>query len=460
VIVVVGAGPAGLAAAWRAARAGHEVTVVERAPAVGGLAGSFEVGGVRVDHGSHRLHPSTSAPILDALRQLLGDDLQVRPRSGRIRLLDRWIAFPLRTADLLRRTPRAFAVRAVRDAATAPLRRPRADTFAEVVRAGLGPAVLDAFYAPYARKLWDTEASDLAGELAGRRVSASSPLAIVRKLVGRAGADKRTFLYPRRGFGQISEALADAATTAGATIRLQTGVRHLAQHAEGAGWKLKLEDGSTLDAGLVWSTAPLAALLPSIDPAPLAEVSEAAGRLRHRAMVLLYLVLDQPRWTEFDAHYFPGPEVTASRVSEPRNYRTSADDPADRTVLCAEIPCWQDDVVWQAEPEQLADQLADELAAAGLPRPRTVATEVRRAPRAYPLYRPSFADDLAALEEWANELPRLITFGRQGLFTPDNTHHALAMGWAAAETVAPDGGQDAAAWRSRRDEFRGFVVED
>ena len=129
-IVVAGAGPAGLAAAWRAARAGHEVTVVERADHVGGMAASFEVAGLRVDHGSHRLHPATSAPILGALRHLLGDDLQERPRNGRIRLLDRWVAFPLQPGDLLRHAPRRFALAAARDAALGPFRRPRADTFA------------------------------------------------------------------------------------------------------------------------------------------------------------------------------------------------------------------------------------------------------------------------------------------------------------------------------------------
>jgi protoporphyrinogen oxidase len=182
VIAIIGAGPAGLAAAWRTAAAGHQVVVVERGPVVGGMAGSFEVAGLRVDHGSHRLHPATPPPILAGLRGLLGADLQVRPRHGRIRLLDRWVAFPLRTGDLMRRTPPTFAARAAADAFAGSMRRPRADTFAEVVRAGLGPAVLDAFYAPYARKLWDTAPAELAGELARRRVSASSPVDILRRL--------------------------------------------------------------------------------------------------------------------------------------------------------------------------------------------------------------------------------------------------------------------------------------
>jgi protoporphyrinogen oxidase len=458
VIAVVGAGPAGLAAAWRAAVAGHEVVVLERSPRVGGMAGSFEVAGLRVDHGSHRLHPATPPAILGALRDLLGDDLQTRPRHGRIRLLDRWLAFPLRTADLLRRTPRGFALRAAVDAATGPLRRPRADTFGEVVRAGLGPAVLDAFYGPYAHKLWDTDAAELAGELARRRVSASSPADIVRRLVRGSRPEGRVFLYPRRGFGEITEAVAGAAVDAGADLRLGCGVTGLKHAADG--WSITLDDGTTVDAAQVWSTAPLPALGGMIEPPPPPEAVAAAGRLRHRGLVLLYLVLDRPRWTEFDAHYFPGPDVLAARVSEPRNYRDDPDQPDDRTVLCAEIACWEGDDVWSASDADLAARLAGELAAAGLPEPVPAQVESRRLPRVYPVYRPGFAADLSRFEAWAGDLGGFVTFGRQGLFTPDNTHHALAMGWGAADALRPDGTFDAQRWLAVRDGFRSFVVED
>jgi protoporphyrinogen oxidase len=460
VIAVIGAGPAGLAAAWRAAVAGHEVVVLERSTRVGGMAGSFEVAGLRVDHGSHRLHPATPPQILAALRDLLGDDLQARPRHGRIRLLDRWLAFPLRTGDLLRRTPRGFATRAAVDAATGPVRRPRADTFGEVVRAGLGPAVLDAVYGPYARKLWDADPADLAGELARRRVSASSPADIVRRLVRGARPEGREFLYPRRGFGAIAEAVAGAAVEAGADLRTGCGVTGLCRHDDGKGWAVTVDDGTTLDVAQVWSTAPLPALGGLVDPAPPVELVTAAGRLRHRALVLLYVVLDRARWTEFDAHYFPGLEVLAARVSEPRNYRDDHHQPVDRTVLCAEIACWAGDDVWSASDGDLAARLAAELAATGLPEPRPIHVESRRLLRVYPVYRPGFSDDLGRLEDWAADLGGLITFGRQGLFTPDNTHHALAMGWGAADALRPDGTLDTERWLTARDGFRSFVVED
>jgi protoporphyrinogen oxidase len=130
------------------------------------------------------------------------------------------------------------------------------------------------------------------------------------------------------------------------------------------------------------------------------------------------------------------------------------------SVLCAEIPCGKDDETWRSSDDELAGRLGEELAATGLPPVKPVHVESRRLPRVYPVYRPGFVDDLAALETWATSQTGLVTFGRQGLFTPDNTHHALAMGWAAAEALAADGTFDVTSWRQARDGFRSFVVED
>ena len=213
---MLGAGPAGLGAAYRASAAGHRVTVVERAAFVGGAAASREVAGVRVDLGSHRLHPTIEPRILAELRALLGDDLQVRPRHGRIRLGGRWIAFPLRPLDLLRRLPPGMAAGALRDAALGPLRRrPRVDTFSEVLWAALGPTLCERFYFPYARKIWGVDPAELAGEQARRRVGARSPGRMVARALGRGTRGGRSFLYPRRGYGQIWEALADAGARSG-----------------------------------------------------------------------------------------------------------------------------------------------------------------------------------------------------------------------------------------------------
>lgn len=456
-VVVLGAGPAGVAAAWRAARKGARVTVLERAATPGGAAGSFTVGGMRVDHGSHRLHGATDPAILADLQQLLGGDLQERVRNGRIRLADRWIAFPLRAGDLIRRLPRAFAAAAAFDAAMSPLRHPRRDAFDEIVRAGLGPTMWHRFYEPYARKIWGVDPATLSGEQARRRVSADSPGKMLKRILSSRQKTPPTFFYPRTGFGTITERMAEAAAAAGVQFRYGTAVSALDLTPDGV--MVTTEDGATFSAARAWSTLPLTLLARMARPAAGPEVVTAAGALRFRSMVLVYLVLDVDRWTPYDAHYLPDGSTPVTRVSEPKNYR-DGDDPAARTVLCAEIPCDAGDTVWSADDNALASLVADGLVAQGLPRPDPVEVAVRRLSHAYPIYTADYERHFAVLDAWALAQPRLLTFGRQGLFAHDNTHHAFAMAWAAAEALGAEGTWDDASWAHARERFREHVVED
>ena len=109
-IVILGAGPAGLGAAFQLKQRGlARVTVLEQHDRVGGNAGSFELAGMRVDYGSHRLHPACDPEILRDIRTLLGNDLLDRLRHGRIRLCGRWIQFPLKPSDLALGLPPSFS---------------------------------------------------------------------------------------------------------------------------------------------------------------------------------------------------------------------------------------------------------------------------------------------------------------------------------------------------------------
>jgi protoporphyrinogen oxidase len=460
-LVVLGAGPAGLAAAWRAARRGLAVTLLERSSRVGGMAGSFEVAGQRVDFGSHRLHPATPPGLLADLRGLLGDDLQTRRRHGRLRVGDRWVGFPLRPGELARRLPRSLVAGAARDAALAPVRRPRQDTFAEVLRAGLGPTLYDALYAPYAEKLWGLPGERIAGEQARRRVTADTPWKVAGRMIRRGDDDAgqgRVFHYPRRGFGQLTEALADAAAEAGADVRLGDEVDGV--HLSARGVSVTTSGGDEWLAGHVFSTLPLPVLARITAPGPSLASVESATRLRFRAMVLVYLVHEGGRWSPYDAHYLPGPETPVTRVSEPANYRDSADDPADRSVLCAEVPCAVGDAVWAADDDRLADLVADGLVRAGLPPVRRGGVHVERLPHVYPVYELGYERHLTGLDGWASALPAVTTFGRLGLFAHDNTHHALVMAYDAADALGDGGGLDRAAWTAARLRFSEHVVED
>ena len=126
-VVILGAGPAGVGAAYQLAHKGiARVTALERQERVGGNAGSFDLEGVHCDFGSHRLHPVTPPEIMRDLRRLLGDDLLFLTRHGRILLKGHWIHFPLKPVDLLLRLPKSFALRAIADMARKIEPRPHA----------------------------------------------------------------------------------------------------------------------------------------------------------------------------------------------------------------------------------------------------------------------------------------------------------------------------------------------
>jgi protoporphyrinogen oxidase len=467
-VIVLGAGPAGVGAAHQLARHGKaRVTVLEQRDVAGGNAGSFEWQGQRLDYGSHRLHPACDPDILADVRGMLGEDLVERPRHGRIRLRGRWIHFPLKPVDLLLRLDRRFALGALADAATRFLPRGAGAeaTFADVLRSRLGGTICESFYFPYARKIWGREPEQLSATQARRRVAANSFAKLARKVLGQLPGVKPVgfthFYYPRRGYGAISEAYAEAAMRLGADIRFGRTVVGLGRR-EG-GWAVRAETRAggveEVTADYIWSTVPISILARAVSPPPAAEVLTAAERIRYRSMILVYLALETERYTEFDAHYFPGQEVAMTRMSEPKNYAADG-SPAGRTTLCAELPCEADDELWNLSDEDLAVGVARDLDAVGLPAPEPrIGVHVRRLRFAYPVYEIGYEEHFGVLDAWASALPSALSFGRQGLFAHDNTHHALAMAYAAVACLGPNG-FDRSLWADYRQAFEQHVVED
>ncbi|MDP9170318.1 MAG: FAD-dependent oxidoreductase, partial [Acidobacteriota bacterium] len=438
-VVILGAGPAGAGAAFQLVSKGlARVTVLEQNDRVGGNASSFDIDGVHCDFGSHRLHPVVAPEIMEDLRRLLGKDLLYQTRHGRILLQGRWIHFPLKPLDLFLRLPKSFALSVVGDIARKLLPRKSTgpDTFASVLEKGLGRTICREFYFPYARKLWGVEPEDLALATAQKRVSGSSIGKILRKvskqIPGMKPEGAGRFYYPRQGFGQITQCLYEAARDAGADFKFGarfTGVDRDEKGIRAVRYQLRGEQHE-IQTRQVWSTIPISILLKGMSPPPPENVLEASSKVAFRGMILIYLVLGQDQFTTTDAYYFPEESIPISRLSEPKNF-SSAAEPRGRTVLCAELPSDPGLPEWDMSDEELGRRLVGWMEKAGLPKPAGVLKVLtRRLRQAYPVYRRGFEERFAAMDEWIGGVEGLLTFGRQGLFAHDNTHHTLEMSYA------------------------------
>jgi protoporphyrinogen oxidase len=443
------------------------VTVLEQRDTVGGNAGSFQLDGVWVDYGSHRLHPACDPAILSNLRALMGGDLLDRPRHGRIRLENQWIHFPLKPGDLLLRMPKKFALGIALDMVhKESTSNGQPDSFASVLEHSLGSTICHGFYFPYARKLWGLPPEQLAATQARRRVSGNSVGKILRKVANAVPGLKKPgagrFFYPRRGYGEITQRLAEAAKSAGAQFVMQarvTAVEREANRVTAVTYELDSQS-HTVPTSNVWSTLPISLLVRSMNPAAPPEVVAAATRISFRGMILIYLTLAQDQFTEYDAHYFPEEEIPISRLSEPKNYSAS-NEPRGATVLCAELPSAPGSPEWELSDEELGGLLRRWLEQTGLPvRAKVLRVATRRLRQAYPVYVRGYENDLALADHWLAQIEGLLTFGRQGLFVHDNTHHALYMAKAAAECLCPDGSLDHELWAHYREIFETHVVED
>ena len=345
-------------------------------------------------------------------------------------------------------------------------------SFAEALTDGLGPTICKEFYFPYARKLWGKEPEDVSVIQAQKRVSADSFGKLIMKVLSLMPGFKKEgagiFYYPTKGYGQISQVMADEVERLGGEILLSQRIEEI--HLEnGSPTRLAVKPteqngtptaGESLNADFVFSTIPVTILASLLRPGIPQAMRDPVNGLEYRSMVLHYLILDADQFTEYDAHYFPGENVRFSRLSEPKNY-SALTEPAGRTGLCFEIPCAMGDELWNASDDELTEIVRDGMAKAGLPVEAPIQEAFsRRVPQVYPIYSQSFDKSFEQIDQYLTDLPNLVPLGRQALFAHDNTHHTMEMAYRASDCLGADLSWDAAAWQTHRDAFEKHVVVD
>jgi protoporphyrinogen oxidase len=470
-IIILGAGPAGLMLAFKLLQRRDiniDLTVIERDRHPGGIAASFQEEDIWLDFGSHRLHPSTPDYILDDIRAIVGTSLLKRTRNGRIRLLGRYLKFPLKPVDCLLHLPFfSFSLRILFDLIQNLFRDVSpSTTFGASLLNGLGPTVCNTFYFPYARKLWGIPPDQIDVEQARKRVSAGSISKILKKMAaflpGLRTENTGIFYYPEEGIGQISEKLAQKVTRLGGNILYETNacsVTMKKQKITSVTVQTRGREREEFPADFTFSTIPVTRIIDMLSTRKSQAVLQAAHSLKYRNMVFFYLVMDCDQWQPYDAHYFPEEDFIFSRISEGKNYYGGS-HPAGKTIICCEIPCNPDDEIWTGGDDYLQRLVLEDMKKADIPANQLVRVFSKRKTNVYPVYTVGYPRQLEILEKHLAEVEGLITLGRQGLFTHDNIHHTMMMADRAAQCIDPSGEWDATRWVEFMQEFSGYVVED
>jgi protoporphyrinogen oxidase len=464
--VILGGGVAGLAAGYYLARMGEPVTVVERSPVTGGLCGSFEANGFTLDHGPHKLY-SVVPGVLDEIRRILGDDLVEHRKRNRIRLLGRYLDYPVRLGNLL---PLLGPLRAARlglgyaaALAGSLAGRREARSYEEYLVQRFGRGVYELVFEPLAWKVWG-DPSRIAAELAEARVPGGGPAQMLLRLLHlrRPGEDEDApfFYYPRGGFGRFPERLAAGIREAGGHILTGVEPRALVRAGERIG-AVEIDGeggGQRLECGTLISSIPIHRLAELVHPGDAAVAAEA-GALRFRDLALVYLFLRQDRVTEDHWIFFPERDYPFNRLFEQKAMGSEL-GPEGRTAVCCDLTCDEGDATWSAGDDELVRRCFDSLARIGLVSEASLEGGlVRRFRRFYPMYTPDYRERLGRLYGRLRGPDNLLLTGRLGMFNYNNSDHCLDMGRFIADGLAA-GDSCGAIWGALEERVRSYRIVD
>jgi protoporphyrinogen oxidase len=467
-IVILGAGVGGLAAGYFLARTGkYAVTVLEKEPVIGGLCASFEHDGFVLDYGAHKLY-SVIPGVLDEVRVLMGPRLLELPKKNRLFLDGHLVDYPLKLGNLARvlgpvrflKLGFGYAIEVLKGF----VNRSTPRSYEEYIIRRFGRPTYELVFEPLADKVWGDPAT-LHPEMARTRVPASGGLELILKLVGlkkeTADTNAEAFYYPRAGFGDWPQALAEGIAANGGEVLTGVDVQRL-DMKDGQVKAVTAKQGGkelTMECDTLVSSLPLPLLGRMIFGGKDPEFNKAVTGLQFRHLILVYITVKKPLVMQDQWVFFPQRNVVFSRLFEQKQMNPEL-GPADRTVITADFTASAGSELWTASDEELAKRVVDGLVEIGfVERQDVLGHLVVRKQNFYPRYDLKYADKMKLVSDKLRQVPNLLTTGRIGMYNYNNSDHCADMGRFIAEHLAA--GQPAPQiWRALEARVADYKIVD
>ena len=444
-VVVIGAGPAGLTAAYEFGRRGKKVRVFEADEVVGGISRTVERDGWRFDIGGHRFFTKV-APVEAFWHEILPDeDFLMRPRMSRIFYGNKFYDYPLKATNALRNLGIIEAVRCVLSYLWVRIHKPKdTTTFEGWTAARFGWRLYRTFFKTYTEKVWGVPATDIQADWAAQRIkNLSLGKAIFNALLPRRNQKDiasliEEFQYPKYGPGMMWERCTELVRDQGSTVTLTTRVESITRGDQGAkSVSVRDANGSQqYPCDHIISTMPINELLAVINPSAPPEVLAAAAGLKHRDFLTVAIVVPQEFAFPDNWIYIHAPEVRVGRIQNFGSWSPYLVKEG-RTCLGLEYFVSIGDDLWVMPDDDLVELAKREIATLGLADPtRVEAGFVVRMPKAYPVYDIDYQANVETIRTWLTQnMPNVHPVGRNGMHKYNNQDHSMYTAMLTVENI-------------------------
>lgn len=438
-IAVIGAGPAGLTAAYVLSRNGYEVDVYESSSSVGGMAGTITLWNQRVDLGPHRFF-SADKKVNSLWLEIVGTDYEMVKRLTRIYYRGRFFSYPIRVFNVLANLGIYEAMRCIVSYAKEQLIKRRRDgTFKSWVQSRFGTRLFEIFFKSYTEKLWGLPCDKLDEDFAAQRIKKLSFYEAIRNAM-RRGKDNThgtlidEFAYPLEGSGMVYDRMKERIEAYGNTVYLNCPVYGIVTSGDKV-IGLQLEDGKYCEYDQVISSMPYSLMVERLPAVP-AGIKKLAAHLRYRNTILVYLLINETSLFPDNWVYVHSEELLMGRITNFRNWVPNLYGEEEKTILAVEYWCNDEDAIWQYSDEALHQLVKAEIVKTGLVKEALIEDYyIHRLHRSYPVYKKGYRHLLSPIEEYLSGIENLSVIGRYGAFKYNNQDHSILMGILAAENI-------------------------
>jgi len=445
-IAIIGAGPAGLTAAYCLSKNGQNVDVYEASDAVGGMCKTLELWDQLVDLGPHRFF-SQDKKINELWLEVVGKDYKLVDRLTRIYYKGKFFQYPLKATDALQKLGAVEVVRSMQSYFKTRVSPPHNDnSFEYWVTSRFGKRLFEIFFKSYSEKLWGIPCNELDADFAAQRIKKFSLSEAVKHAFTRSKNKHKTlvskFAYPVKGTGMVYEKMKDAIISKGSNIHLSTPAKSVSLDANGVVNGLYTLDGAFYEYDIVLSSMPLTLMVKQL-PTASDEVKAAVDKLKFRNTILVYLHVEGTHLFPDNWLYVQEPDVQMGRITNFCNWIPDINKNSNNTILTLEYWCYNEDDIWTASDETLTKLATKEIKKTGLLQGhKVIDSYIHRVPRCYPVYHKGYKEALAPVIDYLKSVPNLHCIGRYGAFKYNNQDHSILMGIMAAENILNNAGND------------------